>query len=100
MRASMCWRQDNGRGEPAQSRRPLRCSDEAGMRLLGTGTEDANERDQENKRAGAGSGDFPPELLLQCESNSQSDLIMSHRAFLDMTSGLHDLEPFHLANGL
>jgi hypothetical protein len=44
---------------------------------------------------------FPrPELLLECESNSQSDLVMSDRPIFDMASRLHDLEPFHPANGL
>jgi hypothetical protein len=40
------------------------------------------------------------ELLLQRESHTQQDLIMAYGPVFDMTSGLHDFEPFHLANGL
>src|SRR5262249_49936284 len=40
------------------------------------------------------------ELFVQRESHAQQDLIVPHLPAFDMASGLYDLEPFHLANGL
>jgi hypothetical protein len=81
----------------------VRCTGRARTRLFSDGTECKNDRDN---RAGAcltvkaSLPLSPVDLLLKCESNSQSDLIMSDRPFFDMASRLHDFEPFHFANGL